>query len=240
MALNRNTDGTFAGKDARIKTIFDEIEKLLNDPATKRGGKAFKIRNEISVYAYEWYLSNVKKLSRFTTKNALMGTAKSAPNFQIGKLYQYGYLPFEESRNEMKAYDIFPLMIPIGYGRTKDGDREGKPFIRGLNLHYIGPRDRFFLFADLLRISSISGTNENKRMQLSYELLQGLVTKNPNYIPCIHNYVMENVKTNIIQIPIDEWKIAVVMPNADFKKMGEQSVWMESRRKALVYKGRVR
>lgn len=225
MAQNRNSDGTFAGKNAKLKNIFDEIEKLLNDPDLKRGGKSFKIRNEVSIYSHEWFLSNVKKLSRLATKNALTkNTNLVTSSIQPGMLIQYAYDPLEKSKLEMAAYDTFPLTLI--FGQTDTG------FI-GLNLHYLNPRMRFFLFAKLIDIGKVSGSDTNKKLLLSWQLLKES-TKVPEIAPCVHQYRFDRVKSSFVNIPIDQWKIAVCLPNASFKKMNEQSVWAESFRQASL------
>jgi hypothetical protein len=228
MAQPRNSDGTFAGKNAKLKNIFDEIQQILD--GVRPYPLRFKIRNEVSVYAYEFFLSNVKKLSKLTTQKALESNMDlRVSSFELGGLYQYAYLPYEESQREMEAYDMYPLMLPIGEGTSKSGHK----YIQGLNLHYINMRERFFLFAHLLEIGRVSGSDKNKKLMLTYKLLQA-VSKNPMYKPCIHNYVMENVKSQIISIPIDQWKIACVMPNAKFKKMSEMAVHAASYRRAML------
>jgi hypothetical protein len=225
MAQNRNSDGTFAGKNAKFKNIFDEIEKLLNEPDLKRGGKSFRIRNDVSIFSHEWFLSNVKKLSRLTTKNALTKNTNLVTNsIEPGMLLQYAYDPLEQSKIDMPAYDIFPLTII--FGKTETG------FI-GLNLHYLNPRMRFFLFAKLLDIGKISGSDDKKRLILTWKLLEQ-ATKAPEFAPCVHQYRFDRVKSPFVSIPIDQWKIAVCLPNANFKKMGEQSVWAESFRQASL------
>ncbi len=229
MAQPRNSDGTFAGKDKKLKNIFDEIQQVLD--GTRRDLR-HRITNEISIYSYEWFLKNVKTLSRLSTKNALLKNRDlAATSFEIGGLYQYVYDPLDESKKTMDAYDMFPLMIPID---TYHSDKNG-PGVRGLNLHYLNSRLRFFLFAKLLEIGRISGSDKNKRLILTYKLLKD-ATKIPEFAPCLHNYLLKNVKSNLISIPVDEWKVAVVLPNANFKKMSEMAVWAESFRKAMQRK----
>lgn len=217
MAQNRNSDGTFAGKNAKFKNIFDEIQQVLD------GVRPYPLRNRISTsietFSYEWFLSNVKKLSRLTTKNALLKNSDLQANtIEIGGLYQYVYDPLEKSKIEMMAYDTFPLVLV--FNATDTG------FI-GLNMHYLSPRLRFFLFAKLLAIGNTTGSDKNKKLQLTWQLLKG-ATKIPEFMPCVHQYRRDRLRSSIIKIPLDEWKIAAVMPNAGFKKMSEQSVWAES------------
>lgn len=225
--LNRNSDGTFASKHAKYKNIFDEIQQMLD--GVRPYPLRYRIKNELSVYAYEWYLTNVKKLSRLTTKNALGKNSDIyASKFEIGGLYQYVYDPLMQSKIDMSAYDTFPLTLVTGFDK-----KTGNMF--GFNLHYASPRVRFFLFAKLLENGRIAGNDNNKKLLLNMTTLQAM-SKFPELAACIHQYRPDGVKSNLIQIPVDQWRIAVVMPNANFKKMSEQSVWADSFKKAQDYR----
>jgi hypothetical protein len=225
MTIKRNSDGTFAGKNSKFKNIFDEIDQILD--GVRPYNVRFKIRNEVSIYSHEWFLTNVKKLSRLATKNALSKNPNLlTSSIEPGMLIQYAYDPLEQSKIDMPAYDTFPLTLIFGMSETG--------FI-GLNLHYLNPRLRFFLFAKLIEIGKMSGSNKNKRLVLSWQLLKE-AAKVPEIMPCVHQYRFDRVKSSFINIPIDEWKIAVCLPNANFKKMGEQSVWVESFRQASLHR----
>lgn len=222
MAQDRNSDGTFAGKNAKYKNIFDEIQQILD--GVRPYPLRHRIRNEISVFAYEWYLNNVKKLSRLTTRNALQKNPNlSGGGIEIGGLYQYVYDPLLDSKIKMSAYDKFPLVLVTSF--AKNGN------FYGFNLHYASPRVRFFLFSKLLENGRIAGNDSRKKLLLNMSTIDA-ISKFPELAACIHQYRKDGMKSNLIQIPVDQWKIAVVMPNAHFAKMSEQSVWAESFKKA--------
>ena len=86
--------------------------------------------------ARDWLQSKVASLS--PNRAALMQDGNSKDKSMIGRMYFYFYDP--KTKDMLPYYDRFPLVIPIE--RYSDG-------FLGLNLHYISPRQRFFLLDKL-------------------------------------------------------------------------------------------
>lgn len=49
--------------------------------------------------------------------------------------------------------------------------------------------------------------------------------------PCIKRYLYENVRSRYMEIPADEWEIALFLPLERFVGKTKRSVWSESRKK---------
>ena len=99
--------------------------------------------------ARTWLRSKVKDLA--PSKTALMKDRERLRDSSIvGKMYFYYYDP--KTKDKLKYYDRFPLVIPIE--TYPDG-------FLGLNLHYIHPKHRLIL------LDKLSDTASNKNLDAS-------------------------------------------------------------------------
>lgn len=186
-----------------IQRIKEELEKT-----------GFKSRTND---ARDWLKSKVESLS--PNRAALMQDGNSKDKSMIGRMYFYFYDP--KTKDMLPYYDRFPLVIPIE--RYSDG-------FLGLNLHYISPRQRFFLLDKLSVFLSNHRYDENTRFMLSYELLKN-ATNAFEGTPCIKKYLYKQVKSRFLEISADEWDIAALIPYEYFNGATKNRVWADSRKK---------
>ena len=100
--------------------------------------------------ARAWLKRKVDELK--PTKSALMKDRDRLKNSSlVGKMYFYFYDP--KTKEKMKYYDRFPLVIPIE--RYNDG-------FLGLNLHYIHPKQRIALLDKLSVTTYVTKTPDEK------------------------------------------------------------------------------
>ena len=138
---------------------------------------------------------------------------------QIGKFYMFYYKPMNVRR--LPYYDKFPLVIPFHL--------ENNQFL-GLNLHYLPPNYRTILIERLYGYLNQRSLNENTRIRLTYELLKN--TSKLRYAkPCIRRYDYKWMRSRIINIPPEEWNIAIHMPTERFKKQNKSMIWADTRLK---------
>jgi len=64
---------------------------------------------------------------------------------------------------------------------------------------------------------------------MSYELLKG-AAKLTMYKPCFKHYLTNHVKSNIVEIPADNWEQVLFLPTENFKKKTKDQVWQESKK----------
>ena len=186
-----------------IQRIKEELEKT-----------GFKSRTND---ARDWLKSKVESLS--PNRAALMQDGNSKDKSMIGRMYFYFYDP--KTKDMLPYYDRFPLVIPIE--RYSDG-------FLGLNLHYISPRQRFFLLDKLSVFLSNHRYDENTRFMLSYDLLKN-ATNAFEGTPCIKKYLYKQVKSRFLEISADEWDIAALIPYEYFNGATKNRVWADSRKK---------
>jgi hypothetical protein len=166
----------------------------------------------------EWLRAKVQTLK--PSKTALMRDRERLKDRSIiGRMYYFFYDP--KTKDSMPYYDRFPLVIPIEM--YKDG-------FLGLNLHYIHPKQRIMLLDKLSSVASNSNFDEKTKLRLSYAYLSAS-SKAFEATPCIKRYLYNHIESRFLEIPADEWDIAVLLPVESFVGASTSKVYADSRKK---------
>ena len=165
-----------------------------------------------------WFSRQVKQLGT-VNRNKLMRDDALDPtaNPKVGDMIMYFYDP--KMKNELPYYDKFPLTILIQ--PTKGG-------FQGLNLHYLSPKVRALFLDRLMDLAPKNVTDSTRLARLRYNTIKG-ANKYKEFRPCFKQYLMSQVKSRIVRVPMTDWEIAVFMPTQQFKKVKDESVWRYSR-----------
>jgi hypothetical protein len=134
----------------------------------------------------------------------------------IGKMYFYFYDP--KTKEKMKYYDRFPLVIPIE--RYNDG-------FLGLNLHYIHPKYRMTMLDKLSATANNSAYDEKTKLRISYKYLAA-ASKVFEATPCIKRYLFSQIESRFLEITADEWDIAALLPMESFVGASTSKVYADS------------
>ena len=134
----------------------------------------------------------------------------------IGKMYFYFYDP--KTKEKMKYYDRFPLVIPIE--RYNDG-------FLGLNLHYIHPKYRMTMLDKLSATANNSAYDEKTKLRISYNYLAA-ASKVFEATPCIKRYLFSQIESRFLEISADEWDIAALLPMESFVGASTSKVYADS------------
>lgn len=137
---------------------------------------------------------------------------------EYGKLYHFYYDP--KNKKTLPYYDKFPLCFPIK--KTSNG------FI-GLNLHYLPHNMRAAFMTELYAITNNKKYDSTTRLIMTYELLNK-TARFKYFRPCIKRYIRKHVISSFVEIPGEDWKIAIFMPTESFVKEDKKTVWKDSRR----------
>jgi hypothetical protein len=190
------------------KTLLQRITESLAKEGLKPRSNA----------ARDWLRSKVKELK--PSAQTLMNDRKKLRDSSIiGKMYFYFYDP--KTKEKMKYYDRFPLVIPIE--NYKDG-------FLGLNLHYIHPKQRIILLDKLSATASNKSFDENTKLRISYAYLAA-AAKAFEANPCIKRYLFSHVQSRFLEITANEWDIAVMLPVESFVGATTSKVYSDSRKK---------
>jgi hypothetical protein len=165
-----------------------------------------------------WLKNQVKNLS-----NPRQALIRNKENHKVksvtGRMYFYYYDP--KTKETLPYYDRFPLVIPI--------ERYGDGFL-GLNLHYLPPNLRLVLLDKLYDLLNNDNFDEKTRFRMSYSLLSG-AARYKEFKPCVKRYLFSHLRSNFIEIPADQWEIAIFLPTEQFVGATSKKVHKESREK---------
>jgi hypothetical protein len=191
-----------------MATIIDNVNKRLSRLGYTNGSRD----------ARQWLRTKVNSLK--ATPSALMSDRERLRSHSIiGRMYFYYYDP--KTKDQLKYYDKFPLVIPI--------ERYGDGFL-GLNLHYVEPKVRFILLDKLSTYTNNKMYDETTRLRLSYQTLKS-ASSIFEATPCIKRYLYSHVQSRFLEIDANEWDIAAILPVESFEKKSKEHVFNESRKK---------
>lgn len=132
-----------------------------------------------------------------------------------GSLYCWFYDP--KYRRTLEYYDAFPVAFILNM--YNDG-------FLGMNLHYLPLRARSVLLTRLLD-NMLKKSSRSTYLDLQYSTLAG-AAQYREVKPCIHRYLLNQIRGQMIAIPPDEWIRAVFLPLESFQKKNASYVWRES------------
>jgi hypothetical protein len=191
-----------------MATIIDNVNQRLSKLGYMQGSRD----------ARTWLRTKVNSLK--ATPSALMSDRERLRSQSIiGRMYFYYYDP--KTKDKLKYYDKFPLVIPI--------ERYGDGFL-GLNLHYVEPKVRFVLLDKLSTYANNRKYDETTRLRLSYQTLKS-ASSIFEATPCIKRYLYSHVQSRFLEIEANEWDIAAILPVESFEKKSKEHVFNESRKK---------
>ena len=134
--------------------------------------------------------------SRLISANKEYQTTRIVP----GHLYMFSY--DAKMKDVLPFYDRFPIVFPF----SRDADS-----FTGINLHYLPQAYRARLMDALYQIVTDQKFNDKTRLNLSYRLLQSS-SKFKYFEPCVKKYLFSHVQTKFLQVPSNEWDIALFLP----------------------------
>jgi hypothetical protein len=192
-------------------SIFEEIKK---DPKFKADRSA------------DWFKSKIKDLAPMAPvdrANLMSQTRESQSNRLLpGTLTFFAYDP--KHKETLPYYDKFPLSFIIGI------DRSG---FTGLNFHYLSIPMRIRLYDAMYTVAKQSVNKTTQQvLVLNWKLLSNF-SKFPAAAPAVKKYLFGHVQSKFIKIPLEDWKTAILLENAEFKKTSASNVRAISTKIAL-------
>jgi hypothetical protein len=135
-----------------------------------------------------------------------------------GRMYHFFYDP--KTKEKLPYYDVFPLIFMVG--KAENG-------FYGINLHYLPPQLRAKLMDALYEVVSDKRYDENTKLRISYNILQG-AAKYRYFKPCFKHYLTKHVQSRFVEVLATEWDIALFLPTERFRGANKQKIWSDSRK----------
>ena len=168
--------------------------------------------------ARDWY-RNRARTTRVTPDRLIRSDRERLTSrVMIGRMYHFFYDP--KHKKTLPYYDRFPLIFP--FKRVRGG-------FLGINLHYLPLRLRAKLMDELYTLSRDNRYDENTRLRISYNVLNG-AAKYKYFKPCVKHYLTPHVKSRFLEVYAAEWDIALFLPTERFVGANKRAVHADSRK----------
>ena len=168
--------------------------------------------------ARDWYRDRARR-TRISPQTLIKSDRdRLTSKVLIGKMYHFFYDP--KHKKTLPYYDRFPLIFP--FKKVRGG-------FLGINLHYLPLRLRAKLMDELYTLSRDKRYDENTRLRLSYNVLNG-AAKYKYFKPCVKHYLTPHVKSRFLEIYAAEWDIALFLPTEKFVGAVKGKVHADSRK----------
>jgi len=206
-----------------MSEYFENLNELLSSLAKGR----FTTSQEMA--SSDWFKGKVDELEKDdeASSELIKGNKTVTGKDKIytkrpvwGKMYSFLYVPQNRNKDyKLPYYDMMPLIFMID--SYKDG-------FLGINLHYL-PRDYREVLLNVLVKTSLTDKNmdEKTRVRLTYNKIKSF-SKLKMAVPCIKRYKARNIRSKIVQIPADEWNLAIHLPTERFRKKNKSGVWKDT------------
>jgi hypothetical protein len=172
--------------------------------------------------ARDWYRSAAGKLMSNITPGVFekrTDEARKVSSMEFGYMYAFKYDP--KTKNDLPYYDTFPLIFPIRM------DSDG---FLGINFHYLPPVLRAKLMNALYSTLTNKKYDDTTKVKISYSILQS-ASKYRYFKPMLKKYLRSQVRSQFLEIQVNEWDIAIFLPTESFRKTDTGRVWEDSRKK---------
>jgi hypothetical protein len=168
----------------------------------------------------EWLRTKISNLN--PSKASLMNDmTRLRERSIVGKMYFFLYDP--KTKDKMKYYDRFPLVLPV------EPYRDG---FLGLNLHYIHPKQRLILMDKLSSYATNDKFDVTTKLRLTYQTLKS-ASKIFEQNACLKRYLFTQIQSRFLEINADEWDIAALLPVESFtsekKIVSKNQVFQDSK-----------
>ena len=174
-----------------------------------------------TVAAREWYRSAAGKLMSNISPGVFekrTDEARKVSSMEFGYMYAFKYDP--KTKNDLPYYDTFPLIFPVRM------DSDG---FLGINFHYLPPVLRAKLMDALYSTLTNKKYDDTTKVKISYSILQS-ASKYRYFKPMLKKYLRSHVRSQFLEVQVNEWDIAIFLPTESFRKADTGRVWEESRK----------
>jgi hypothetical protein len=175
-----------------------------------------------TVAAREWYRSAAGKLMSNISPGVFekrTDEARKVSSMEFGYMYAFKYDP--KTKNDLPYYDTFPLIFPVRM------DSDG---FLGINFHYLPPVLRAKLMNALYSTLTNKKYDDTTKVKISYSILQS-ASKYRYFKPMLKKYLRSHVRSQFLEVQVNEWDIAIFLPTESFRKADTGRVWEDSRKK---------
>ena len=166
----------------------------------------------------DWFRDKAREVRTVRVESLVGKNPDHAKNFiRPGFMYLFQYDP--KYKEELPYYDRFPLIFPF--------EDQGDSFL-AMNLHYLPHVYRARLLDNLYALLNNDKYNDTTKIRASYAFLNS-ASRYKYFKPCVKRYLHGHVRSRFLQIPANEWDIAMFLPLERFAKKSKNYVYKDSK-----------
>lgn len=225
-SLNEELTQQFSGQSLdwylkQIRDLYVEWDHAQDSKIKTAQVPANQIVNEATPFANAMASAKANLSTKYVPVQTIKGIVDTPPAGLIGSMLLFTYDP--KMKATLPYYDTFPLIFMINHY----GDQ-----MLGLNMHYLPPRERAFLFDSLVNtLLNTKDLNDESRLNVTYKVLS-VASRFKLFKPCIKKYILRNIRSRVMVIRPQDWDKVLMMPLARFMKSNQERVWQDSIRQA--------
>lgn len=142
----------------------------------------------------------------------------------IGRMYLFNYDP--KWKTILPVYDKWPLVF---FFNMKVGDgvsygEKGVTYMWGLNLHYLPPRFRLMIFAELVKHKNDSTLREKTRLKLSWQVIKQFASLRLAE-HAVKVYRADHIQSQLAEVDPSYWEVVIPLQIAEWRKGGKSAAW---------------
>lgn len=184
------------------------------------------LNNQNERNAIKWFLSTLRGTQKDQVAvgdldpNLLLKNRRATVNFIPGQIYFMRYDP--KLKDELPYYDTAPLFILLNVYDDR---------FLALNLHYVPPLLRQKMIDFMLSTITANKWDHKTKAKINYGMVKSM-SELAILKPAIKSYLFDHMRSKIVRIPAENWKMVGYLRVDRFVKATRQKVWAETRRLA--------
>jgi len=141
---------------------------------------------------------------------------KKTSNPHAGRMYLFVY--DAKHKATLPFWDVNPVIILIGPAQGG---------FYGVNFHYLNMQDRLELLEMMVPFQKLVDAKMQRQININYSKMLKLSKTKWKY--CFKHYLLTQLHTQLIEIPMTEWYETITLPIAHFQGATSQQVWKGAR-----------
>lgn len=199
----------------RTGTDLDLLQTLEKSYYKSQGAKAKRNIKK----SMDWFRKRItKNYSSVRTARMFRDQDLFKSGMTLGKMYFYEY--DAKWKDELPVWDRYPLVIPFGVYKSKDGAE----IVTGLNFHYLPPALRMAAFRALLKYKNKDRFIKSTKLDFSWKVISALA-QSKYFEHAVHSYRMDQVRSKFVEIPAQSWEMVLFLPLARWQKGSKTTAW---------------
>lgn len=176
-----------------------------------------------------WFMQRISKDNRISKDKAFkqfgeeFRKRKPKDKGLIGRMILFKYDP--KHKETLPIYDMNPLVFFFNsfVGDGQYGEK-GVQYLLGLNVHYLRPKERLWLFTNLIKFNNDTALREKSKLKLAWQLLKAFGASEEAQ-HAVKMYRADHIRSQLIEINPRFWEIVMFLQIQKFQKGGNKEAW---------------